>query len=214
MSKKKAVILDNEWVMVKNDWDKVAAAVAKEFDVPLMSGMDFKHFLQGSDYRLNEWSAGRISYNGFWGGVLEDYGVEATPENLHRISSKLEGITTEVNDEMVGLVKDLKKGGIEVYMLSNATPEIRAGNRERDDYHSEFDGLYYSYEMHMRKPEPAVYLRVLNDNGLKPGECVFVDDKEENVIGARNVGMAGIKYKTDEPVQTLKEKLRAEGIKI
>jgi len=211
---KKAVILDNEWVMVKNDWDSVAEAVADEFGLPVMDGMDFKQFLQGSDYRLREWSAGRRTYEGFWGSVLDDYGIENTPGNRQKLSSKLEELTTEVNDELVDLVKDLKKGGLEVYMLSNATPEITAGNKRRDDYHNDFDGEYFSFLMHTRKPEEAAYLRVANDNHLDPSECVFIDDKDKNVEAAEYAGMTGIKYKIGDSVDTLKERLKAEGIEI
>jgi putative hydrolase of the HAD superfamily len=213
MTTKKAVILDNEWVMVRNDWDYVASAVADEFGLPRMSGREFKKFLQGEEKRLQAWSSGRITYEEFWGSVLRDYDVPVTPENMERLSSKLEELTTHVDQRMVDLVRELKDSGIEVYMLSNATPEIEAGNRRRDAYHADFDMVYYSHKMGTRKPEASAYRTVLAETGLEADECVFVDDKEANVWAARRVGMSAVKYKSGQPVETLKEKLRKAGVK-
>ncbi len=46
----------------------------------------------------------------------------------------------------------------------------------------------------LRKPGPKIYRLALKNLHIRPGESIFIDDKKENVIGARNVGMNSIHY--------------------
>ena len=52
-----------------------------------------------------------------------------------------------------------------------------------------FDKEYYSHVIHMRKPDAEVYELILNQNGLKAEETLFIDDSEHHIIGARKVGL-------------------------
>ena len=61
------------------------------------------------------------------------------------------------------------------------------------------------------KPEPEIYQLLLDTYSLKANECLFIDDVEENIIGAKNMGMNGIQL-TD--YNFLKEKLKEYGIKL
>jgi HAD superfamily hydrolase (TIGR01509 family) len=46
----------------------------------------------------------------------------------------------------------------------------------------------------LRKPEPEIYLLSAERLGLQPKECVFIDDLELNVDGARALGMTAIHH--------------------
>ena len=46
-----------------------------------------------------------------------------------------------------------------------------------------------------RKPEPEIYAIVLERLGLPAEACVFVDDLEVNVTGARDAGMHGVHFR-------------------
>ena len=41
------------------------------------------------------------------------------------------------------------------------------------------------------KPDPAIYQKLLQELGLIPEECLFIDDLEENIQGAQSVGIPG-----------------------
>ena len=58
-----------------------------------------------------------------------------------------------------------------------------------------FDAVIRSDEVGLRKPEPEIYLLAAERLGLRPEECVFVDDMLANVEGARAVGMVGMLHK-------------------
>lgn len=57
-----------------------------------------------------------------------------------------------------------------------------------------FEKVYYSHEIMLRKPNAEAYNIVLNENNLVPGETLFVDDTEINVIAAEKLGIVGIIY--------------------
>ena len=46
----------------------------------------------------------------------------------------------------------------------------------------------------MLKPDPEIYHLLLERYGLKAQDCVFIDDVEKNVEGARAVGMHAIHF--------------------
>ncbi len=52
-----------------------------------------------------------------------------------------------------------------------------------------FDNVHYSHLMQMRKPEPEIYEAVVAMNGLEPEETLFVDDRHDNILAARAVGL-------------------------
>ena len=62
----------------------------------------------------------------------------------------------------------------------------RHGVKNFNDY---FDAVYYSCRLGMRKPDPEIFEFVLQKNKLKPEETVFIDDSEQHVKGAGQVGI-------------------------
>lgn len=55
-----------------------------------------------------------------------------------------------------------------------------------------FHKTYYSHLMAKRKPEPEIFLQVLEENNLKASETLFLDDNMDNVEGARAVGLQAV----------------------
>ncbi len=52
-----------------------------------------------------------------------------------------------------------------------------------------FEKTYYSHFTGMRKPEPALFLKVMNENNLKPEETLFIDDSPQHLAAAANLGI-------------------------
>jgi len=57
-----------------------------------------------------------------------------------------------------------------------------------------FDALCFSYEVMSTKPEPRAFLATLERLNVTPEQCVFVDDAEQNVQGARAVGIDAVRF--------------------
>jgi putative hydrolase of the HAD superfamily len=52
-----------------------------------------------------------------------------------------------------------------------------------------FDHVYYSFEMGLVKPDPAIYHLVLTEQGFSPEEVLFFDDNVANINSAKSIGI-------------------------
>jgi len=55
-----------------------------------------------------------------------------------------------------------------------------------------FDRVYLSHRIGMRKPDVAVFERILEENNLKAEHTLFIDDSPQHVEGARKAGIRAI----------------------
>ena len=72
-----------------------------------------------------------------------------------------------------------------------------------------FDEYVLSFEVGFLKPHPKIYEEALNKAKIPAGECVFIDDLEDNIDGARKVGLDTILY---QPNTNLEAELKDKGI--
>ncbi|MEA3082237.1 MAG: putative hydrolase of the superfamily [Sphingomonadales bacterium] len=70
-----------------------------------------------------------------------------------------------------------------------------------------FEAIVISGDVGMHKPEPAIYMLGAERLGLRPEECVFVDDLRENCQGAEEVGMTAILHRGADSTLPELEKL-------
>lgn len=100
-------------------------------------------------------------------------------------------------------VKGLKNRGYSLYLLSNygKTSFEAARDNHRLSFLALMDGGVISYEVQMVKPEAGIYKALLDKYDLKAEECVFLDDRAENIAAARKLGFYGIEVKTYEQAQ-------------
>lgn len=114
-------------------------------------------------------------------------------------------------DGMKELVKELKNNGYDLYLLSNASLNLR-------DYwpkvpgNEYFDGVVVSSDIKYVKPQFEIYRYILDKYNLKAEESVFIDDVTLNVEAAIYLGLKGIVFHED--ASELIEKLKALGITI
>ena len=123
---------------------------------------------------------------------------EAMPQWRDEIGLFGERYTDLVIGEMEGmrdLLVRLKADGYRLYGLTNWGSRIYNTMRQYDIFQL-LDGQVISSEEHVVKPEREIYERVCGRFGLKPEECVFADDKTENVEAARAYGMHAILFKS------------------
>jgi HAD superfamily hydrolase (TIGR01509 family) len=109
----------------------------------------------------------------------------------------------------VTLLEGLHARGVPLYAITNFSREKFASARERYAFFSLFSGIVVSAHEGLTKPDPAIYRLFLDRYGLTAQACIFIDDSETNVEGARAVGMQAIHYK--EPMD-LGQNLGGVGI--
>ena len=52
-----------------------------------------------------------------------------------------------------------------------------------------FEKVFYSYELRLRKPDVAIFSKIINNYNLNPKNTLFVDDKSENTDAAKKLGL-------------------------
>ncbi len=114
--------------------------------------------------------------------------------------------------KMYDLIKELKKGGYGIYLLSNAGKEFHE-ERKNIPALEMFDGVIISADYKIIKPEKEIYLKLFEKYGLMAEECFFIDDVQKNIDGASAVGMKGHCYSHGD-TEILKEALRENGVRI
>lgn len=57
-----------------------------------------------------------------------------------------------------------------------------------------FDEVIFSSEVGLEKPDKEIYLLAAKNLGVRPDECLFIDDKQRNIDGANVVGMKGVLF--------------------
>ena len=75
--------------------------------------------------------------------------------------------------------------------------------RQELPFVADMDGVLFSYEVKLVKPEPEIYQTLLEKYRLRPEECVFMDDNEKNVVAARKAGMYAIHFKNKEQLSLI-----------
>ncbi len=107
----------------------------------------------------------------------------------------------------VAFIKDLKRLGYNVYILSNI-PEDDTKYLRSCGVFDNIDGGVFSYEYKKIKPDPEIFHILLKKYDLKALECLFLDDRKDNVVAASNLGFETIEVKdSSKVIDLIKEKI-------
>lgn len=104
------------------------------------------------------------------------------------------GDTISLMPYTVEWVKGLKERGYHLYILSNYAEYTYEKTSHKMEFLPYMDGVVFSYRCKLIKPEKEIYEYICKTYELKPEESVFLDDREDNVEAARNMGMHGIVF--------------------
>uniref|UniRef100_A0AC34GMT4 Epoxide hydrolase n=1 Tax=Panagrolaimus sp. ES5 TaxID=591445 RepID=A0AC34GMT4_9BILA len=77
-----------------------------------------------------------------------------------------------------------------------------------------FDVIVESCKVNMRKPFPDIYKYTLEKLGLKPEECIFIDDLQMNCETAEKLGIKSIQVVNGDSETALKELENLTKIKL
>lgn len=97
-------------------------------------------------------------------------------------------------EDTLELVQTLDQRGIPLYCLSNMPVERFEDLQRRFDFWSIFQGIVISGAIKMMKPDADIFEYLLQTYDLAAAECIFLDDTEKNVVGAKAVGMEAIHF--------------------
>ena len=99
----------------------------------------------------------------------------------------------------------IREKGMKMYYLSNYSDEMYCQSEEQLSFLKTFDGGVFSWREKCMKPDPKIYEILLKRYKIVPEQALFFDDRLENVEGARKVGINGVVFNTDIPLQMLEK---------
>jgi HAD superfamily hydrolase (TIGR01509 family) len=177
MAQVKAVIFDLYGVLALNGWQ---AFKAKHFtDHPELWDQVFEIG--------RKVDAGLASYDDLVG-----FTAQKTGESQDTVRYQLEH--TSANDELLDYIKTDLKPWYYLGILSNAHRAEVVSEIFTPEQEDMFTEIILSHHTGLVKPDTRMYEIIATRMGVLPEECIFVDDQERHVEGAKNTGMQGLIY--------------------
>jgi epoxide hydrolase-like predicted phosphatase len=121
------------------------------------------------------------------------------PSDIYSYFSRAYATQVHPNTEFLKFLDEVRSQGIKTAVLSNTIAiysqiQEEAGISLKDG----FDPILYSWEVEMRKPDIEIFELALQKLDADPDEVVFIDDKDEHLQGARQVGLRTLLFENTE----------------
>ena len=107
--------------------------------------------------------------------------------------------------ENVAAMYAAKEAGAKVYVLSNFMKDTFDYIWPHNQFFDDFDGILFSFETRLSKPNPAIYQLLLDMFPIDPEKCVFFDDLQVNVDAANASGLYAVRIEPRSPILPLLE---------
>jgi putative hydrolase of the HAD superfamily len=177
-----AVLFDFTGVLTSSPWPAMSASVQGELELlvgPYHDDTDHPwHRLERGEITIGDWMTAVQVLADAAGTALDLGPMQALLDNL------------SVHDQVVAHVRTLKAEGYATALVTNNVREGADKWRAMIPVDELFDAVVDSSAVGMRKPNPAIYRHTLELLGsVAPGQAVFLDDVESNLVGARAVGL-------------------------
>ncbi|MDR0591248.1 MAG: HAD family phosphatase [Candidatus Nomurabacteria bacterium] len=197
----KALVFDVGGVLHSYDSDKRKAYLAGSLGVDINVMQKF-----WKDQELRLFELGKISEKQLWQQAHDRYGTRMVGDDEDLFGKSFEKVI-KVDNEMTSLVKSLRGGRYKLAVLSNTCgPDAKVNA----PILSLFDQAFLSCRIGYKKPAREVYEYAFGKLGVQPDEAVMIDDRDDNVAGAKYIGMQAIKF---EGVDRLCQELAKLGVK-
>ncbi|MGD0551868.1 MAG: HAD family phosphatase [Sedimentisphaerales bacterium] len=188
MEKINAVIFDWGGVLIEDPAPALFKYCANAF------GVSVEQYVTAFDICINAFQTGAVTEKQFWMNMTKRLNVPMP---------KADSLWTEAfiaayrpRQEMFSLASRLRKAGCKTAILSNTEkPVVEIINKQKYDA---FDVTILSCLEGTAKPGRKIYDLALDQLGIPARQTLFIDDKPENIDGAKQAGLQTILFKNTE----------------
>lgn len=189
------------------------------FDVGnVLVNYDWQSYLRTFNYpeKIYERIADAVFRNEDW--LEGDRGIVSTEEWLKLFIENEPGLEPQIREVFAGFegtivplsyteewIAYFRSLGCRLYYLSNYSQELYLRSRDKLRFLDTFDGGIFSYQVKCIKPDEKIYRILMERYSIRPGDATFYDDRPENVEAAARLGMNGIVFHQDIPLQMMKK---------
>ncbi|MGN0401699.1 MAG: HAD family hydrolase [Acetatifactor sp.] len=150
-----------------------------------------------------------------------DRGVRSFEEVINGFVKNAPQLATHIRsafENMEGFIKvypyaeewisKMKISDLKVYCLSNISEKLCRDCQKELEFLEHTDGYVLSYKEQLIKPDTAIFRLLLSRYNLIADECIFIDDIEDNVNAAKEIGLHGIVFRDRKQVEAEIEEIR------
>ncbi|MFX0186950.1 MAG: HAD-IA family hydrolase [Candidatus Hodarchaeota archaeon] len=116
---------------------------------------------------------------------------------------------TKLSSDMKNIVETFHSAGYTVSLMSNVY-DVYAKSNELRGFYDSFDYVFLSNEIGLIKPKIDKYKYVLKKLDAKAKQVIYIDDKIQNLVPARKLGMIVVNF---ESFKKFKQQLDCIGLK-
>jgi len=181
----KALIWDFEGVLLQTNHESAPLAAAERLNVPpeKVKRVFFSEF-------NNRVDIGEFSQSDFWDHIIQT--LELPQEKrvaLEDFFYKDFFVDQELLKDIRHYRKQYKTG-----LLTNFSEVLRPMLTTQWKIDGAFDEIVISCEIGMVKPDPNIFIHILNRLGCAANEAIFIDDRILNIEGAEKAGLHAIHF--------------------
>lgn len=142
----------------------------------------------------HEYDLGTLDGPGFWRAVAAELGHGLDDREISSLLEADIDLWTQPNQPMIEWAATLQRTAIRTGILSNLGDAMELGVLNRCPWLNEFAHHTFSHRLRVAKPETAIYVHAIQGLGVPAGQTLFIDDRAENIEGARAAGLHVIQY--------------------
>lgn len=198
----KNIIFDLGGVILNLDFS-ITERAFRDLGVTQFSNMFTQHHSNDLFVQLE---TGRISEPEFYEAFRKGTGVNLSNETIKKAWNALLLDFREPTLEWL----EKNRSRYRIFLFSNtnqihhdafiAAYKAKTGKADFDAF---FEKAYYSQHIGMRKPDPAPFLQILQEQNLVPEETLFIDDTIKNIETAKSLGIKTVHLQWPQTVPEL-----------
>jgi putative hydrolase of the HAD superfamily len=187
----KNIIFDLGGVILNIDYNKTIESF-QSLGIP---GFELLFTQAKQEHLFDKYETGELTSNAFLKGLKDKMPKSVSEEQIKKAWNDM---LLDLPDERLDLLNKIKSK-YKTSLLSNtneihldAFHEIIERENEISSLAPFFQKVYYSCRMGLRKPDPAIFKHVCNEQGYEVANTLFIDDSIQHVEGAKKAGLKAL----------------------
>lgn len=152
---------------------------------------------------------GKFTGESYWQQVASDAGIKLSDQQIKDLIAADILMWSGINTPMLEWARSVGRAGFKTGILSNIGFELASAMEKNFPWVEEFKYTIWSCRLAMAKPDPKIFHSAQQKLNVAPQEILFIDDREENIKAAREVGFLGVVFKD---VSQLQRDLKDQGL--
>jgi FMN phosphatase YigB (HAD superfamily) len=184
----KNIIFDFGGVIINIDYHRIV----RSFEKLGIKNFEAKFSQLKQHHLFDDFEKGIISPEGFRNEIRTIANIPFTDK---QIDAAWNSILINLPQKNIDLLLRLKKS-YRLFLLSNtnaihekAFTEMMFRDFGENVLEKTFERIYFSHNLHMRKPDEEIFNHVIKENDIVPSETLFIDDSPQHIEGAKKTGL-------------------------